>query len=260
MIKESYKLQNSNVFEGMTSISALINAIKNQKNDRKIIKVLFDKSKIRSKAPELSFLRANADILGYSLEICDEETISEFTVGNSHGGIIALCGDRIIQNLSPDKIKPDGIYYMLEGVEDPYNFGNAIRSLYAAGADGIIVGARNWMGAAGVVARSSAGASEIIDMFSSEDTLSAIKLFKDIGYTIVCAGIRDSVDLFETKLEAPLFVIIGGEKRGISRAVLDESDFIVRIGYGRDFKGSLSTSASAAVFGFEIQRKNNTKR
>ena len=249
-------LNNLNVFEGMTSISALINAIKAGKNNRKIHEILFDKSKIRSKRPELSFLKANAEVLGYELKICDPEEIDVVASGTSHGGIIALCGDRIIQNLSADNIASSGVYYMFEGIEDPYNFGNSIRSVYAAGADGIIVGKRNWMGAAGVVARSSAGTSELIDMYFTEASEDAVALFKSLGYSVICAGIRDSVDLFEADLKKPLFVIIGGEKRGISRAVLDMADQIVRIDYQKDFRGSLSTSASAAIFAFEINRKS----
>lgn len=249
-------LNNLNVFEGMTSISALINAIKSEKNDRKIHEILFDKSKIKSKRPELSFLKANANILGYELKICDASEIDVLANGTSHGGIIALCGDRIIQNLSSEDIVPAGVYYMFEGIEDPYNFGNSIRSVYAAGADGIVIGKRNWMGAAGVVARSSAGTSELIDMYVAESSEDAVALFKAAGYSVICAGIRDSVDLFDADLKKPLFVIIGGEKRGISRAVLDMADRIVRIDYQKDFRGSLSTSASAAIFAFEINRKS----
>lgn len=255
--KESEKFIDSNVFEGMTSISALIKAIRQGNNDRKINKILFDRAKIKSKRPELSFLNTVSSELGFEVELCDSETISHFTVGNTHGGIIALCTDRIIQNLSADKIDPNGIYFMLEGVEDPYNFGNAIRSLYASGVNGIIVTERNWLGAAGVVSRASAGTSELIDIYKVSDCADAVLIFKQLGYTVACAGIRDSVDLFETDLDKPLFMIIGGEKRGISRTVLDMADKIVRINYGRSFNGSLSASASAAVFAFEIFRKNH---
>ena len=51
-------------------------------------------------------------------------------------------------------------------------------------------------------------------------------------------------------------MIVGGEKRGISRAVLDKADNIVRIDYGNSFNGSLSTAAATAVFAFEILRNN----
>lgn len=257
MIKETDKFIDSNVFEGMTSISALIKSIRSGRNDRKIKKILFDSSKTKSKYKELSFLKAVSKELSFDIEMCDENTIENYSIGNSHGGIIALCGDRSIKYLTKDAILPDGVYFMLEGVEDPYNFGNAVRSLYAAGVTAIIVSERNWFGAAGVVARSSAGTSELIDVYKTADPVDALELFKSCGYKIVCAGIRDSVDLFEADITSPLFVIIGGEKRGISRNLLDKADQVVRIGYGTDFNGSLSTSASAAVFAFEILRKNN---
>ena len=59
-------------------------------------------------------------------------------------------------------------------------------------------------------------------------------------------------------LHLPLLLVIGGEKRGISRSVLSGTDLTVRIGYSREnrFRGSLSSAASAAVLGFEVMRQN----
>ena len=255
MQKETSKITESDLMEGMSSISAVIKAIEADKTDRRILSVFIDSAKKSSKRREISFLSRKSKELGFSIEFCDEATISEFTVGNSHGGIIAFCSERKIPVLTKEAIKPDGVYYLLEGVEDPYNFGYAVRSIYAAGGDGIILTPRNWMGVAGVVARSSAGSSELIDMFVAEPE-DATELFKELGYKVICAGIRDSVSLFDADLSYPLFVVLGGEKRGISRAVLDKADEIVRIDYGNDFNGSLSTAAASAVFAFEIYRSN----
>ena len=255
--KETEKFFDSELFEGMSSISALIKAIERNSNinNRKILKILIDKNKKKSKSREIGFLTAKSKQLDFSIEFVDSNIISEKTIGQTHGGIIAECTSRDIPQLNKDSLNKNGIYYFLEGVEDPYNFGYAVRSLYASGADGIILSPRNWMGAAGVVARSSAGASELIDMYISEPTY-AIELFKNLGYTVICAGIRNSVSIFDCNLKKPLFVILGGEKRGISGTVLDMADNIVRIDYGTDFGGSLSTAAAAAVFGFEILRQN----
>ena len=260
MIKEVSKFENSNVFEGMPSISAVIRSIESGISDRHINAVYIDKQKIRSKAKEIGFIKFKSTAMDFNVEFVEQSTIDDITVGNTHGGIVALCTERSIPRLSKDKIALNGIYYMLEGIEDPYNFGNAVRSLYASGADGIILGERNWLGVAGTVARASAGTSELLPAYIS-DTTEAVEIFKSIGYRVICAGIRDSVSLFETDLSAPLLVILGGEKRGISRAILDMADEIVRIDYGVAFNGSLSASASAAVFGFEILRynKNNKK-
>lgn len=258
MIKENIKFETSNIFEGMPSISAVLRSIENGKSDREILRIIIDESKRKSKAKEISFLLAKSHQMGFSVEFADPTVIESMVVGNTHGGIIAECSHRNIQKLLPQHIKSNGVYYLLEGIEDPYNFGNALRSLYAAGADGLIVGERNWLGVAGTVARASAGASELLDCYIS-DTAEAVKLFKEAGYKIICAGIRDSVSLFEADLSKPLLVILGGEKRGISRTILDMADEIVRIEYGTDFRGSLSASASASVFGFEILRYNTEK-
>ena len=255
MQKETEKFNTSDIMEGMSSISAVISAIKANITDRKIISIYIDKTKKESKKREIAFLTYKAAELNFKIEFVDETIISEFTTGNSHGGIIAFCTPKTIPELSKENIDHHGIYFMLDGVEDPYNFGYSVRSIYAAGANGIIIPPRNWMGVSGVVARSSAGTSELLDMRVS-DACNAIDIFKNLGYTIICAGIRDSESIFETDLKKPLLVILGGEKRGISREVLNKADKIVRIDYGRDFNGSLSTAASVAVFAFEISRVN----
>ena len=255
MQKEIEKFVESDIMEGMPSISAVINSIKNKNSNRRIISVYVDKSKLKSKQKEISFLKYQSKELGFLLEFVDESVIAEHSVGNSHGGIIAFCTKKTIAPLSVEKIRKDGVYFILEGVEDPYNFGYSVRSIYASGTDGIIVPQRNWMGAAGVVARSSAGTSELIDMYVS-DANDAVDVFKKLGYSVICAGIRDSESIFETSLKKPLLVILGGEKRGISRDILDKADKIVRIDYGTSFNGSLSTAASAAVFAFEVYRYN----
>ncbi len=256
MQKEETKFHNNDIFEGMPSISALIKAVEKNIGKRKILSVYIDKQKKHTKSREINFLTAKAKALEFELKLVDATLIDEMCIGNTHGGIVAISTSRIIESLSVQHIQPNGVYYLLEGIEDPYNFGNAVRSLYAFGADGIIVGERNWLGVSGTVARASAGASELLDAYVC-DAVCAIDMFKACGYKVVCAGIRDSVSLFEADLSKPLLVVLGGEKRGISRAVLEKSDMIVRIDYGNDdFRGSLSTSASAAVFGAEILRYN----
>ncbi len=256
MQKEETKFNNNEIFEGMSSISALIKSVERNTGHRKILGVFIDEQKRHSKAREIGFLKSKAQILNFDIKFVSAEFIEDICVGNTHGGIAAAASQRVIEPLDIQHIKPNGVYYLLEGIEDPYNFGNAVRSLYASGADGIIVGERNWLGVSGTVARASAGTSELLNAYIC-DAISAINMFKSCGYKIICAGIRDSVSLFDADLSKPLLVILGGEKRGISRAVLDVADTIVRIDYGNnDFRGSLSASASAAVFGFEIFRYN----
>lgn len=257
MQKEEKKFVDSEIMEGMTSISALIKGIQSGTNHRKIIKVFIDRLKKKNKYAEIRFLSAKAQEMGFEIEFTDADTIDGMTVGSTHGGIIAECTPRTLPKLTSKNIAEKGLYFILDGIEDPYNFGYAVRSLYASGVNGLILGERNWLGTSGVVAKASAGCSELMDIYVSE-SLDAIRLLKDKNYKIVSAGIRDSVSLFDADLSLPLCVILGGEKRGISRSVLEQSDQVLRIDYGNPFGGSLSAAATAAVFGFEILRYNRT--
>ena len=254
LVMENTIIQNFTYFEGMTSISALITAIESHRNDRNIVEILFDENKIRSKEREFRFLQQKATKHGFKLTFTNADELSKYTLGSTHGGIIARCTDRTFGDLETSEINADGIYYMFEGIEDPYNFGYVIRSVYAAGADGIIMGPRNWLNAAATVARSSAGTSELIDMYIC-DPVKATSYLKSKGFQIVCAGIRDSETIYDAELKKPMLVIIGGEKRGISRAILDQADKIVRIDYGRNFRGSLPSVAATSIISFEILRK-----
>ena len=248
------------LFEGMTAISAVLDPTVRDFNDRRVLSVFVDKTRMDKKAREIAFLHRRAEELGFTVQPVHPDDLDNLASGKTHGGIVALCSDRTIPLLSEsaDRIKPDGFYVFLEGIEDPYNFGYTVRSLYAAGADGVILPPRNWMGVAGLVARSSAGTSEKMPMFIS-DPSDVIPLFRSISYRTACAEIRNSVDLYEADLSLPLLLVIGGEKRGISRAVLSEADMNVRIGYHGDFRGSLSSAASAAVLAFEVGRQNTQK-
>ena len=155
MIKEADRFISSTVFEGMTSIRAVLDNLKeNKSNARRIEKILIDKEKLKSKSKEIGYLRKMAETFDFEIEISDDDTINSYTVGASHGGIIAFCGERAYEKVTDENITENGFYVMIEGIEDPYNFGYALRSIYASGADGIILSERNWLSAAGVVCRS----------------------------------------------------------------------------------------------------------
>jgi 23S rRNA (guanosine2251-2'-O)-methyltransferase len=64
------------------------------------------------------------------------------------------------------------------------------------------------------------------------------------------------VSIYDANLVKPLLLVVGGEKRGISRTILDQADQIIRIDYGRSFNGSLSAASAATVIAFEVLRQN----
>ncbi len=259
MQKEIEKFKDATLLEGMTSIRALIEAKmgKNPLNDRAIRSITYAKENEAKLSKELSWLRHRAEEWGFPLLSAPGDEISAMTTGTTHGGIVADVTERSIPPLSAllPTLPQRGFYVMIEGIEDPYNFGYALRSLYALGVDGIVLGERNWMSAAGVVARASAGASELLPLYLAAPTEAALA-FRDKGYRVICADVRTDCRLQDADLTFPIFLIVGGEKRGISRALFDLCDLAVRIPYGRDFSAALSAASAATILGYEIARQN----
>ena len=257
MIKEVTRFQDSTVFEGMTSIRAIIKGIDECGNSRQIKTILYDKDKMRKNTKTIGYLKAVSDKYGFCLEETADTEIEKLAVGNSHGGIIAIATDRKLPFLSPNTpLVENGFYAMIEGIEDPYNFGYALRSLYACGCDGILLSERNWMSAAGVVCRSSAGASEMFSIYKTTNTEAAVDEFKHRGYTVVCADENTDNILGKCELKKPILLIIGGEKRGISEKIISKADIKIKIDYAREFRASLSAASATTMFAYEIMRQN----
>jgi len=253
--KEADRQQASLIFEGMTSFRAILKS-----RSRKILHLWFDKERLEKKQREFEFIQRMATDLGFAVELCQRDAIDSLATGTSHGGVIFECGERPLPPVSEIDLSAvsdgiSGFYMMIEGIEDPYNFGYALRSAYAAGVAGVILSPRNWMSAAGVVCRSSAGASELLPMYvgEAEETVSVLK---NNGFRIICAGIRDSVPVYDCDLTPPILFIVGGEKRGISSKLLAMSDSVVRLDYGREFNGSLSAASAASILAYEVLRQN----
>ena len=185
------------------------------------------------------------------------EDLSAYTQGQTHGGAVALVGPRRFAALSALGRGPQAAFLaMLDGVEDPFNFGQAVRALHAAGAHGLILRPRNWTSAAATVGRASAGASEFMPMAIAESDEAVLEHMRTRHIRILCtsAGSR-TTSLFESDLSTPLLLVIGGERRGVSKTLLAAADQNLQIPYGRNFKQSLGTAAATAILAFEVLRQ-----
>ena len=105
------------------------------------------------------------------------------------------------------------------------------------------------------MARSSAGASELLPVYKFNPS-NTLDLFAEKGYNIVCADENTNKILGKCELKKPILLVVGGEKRGISRAVLDRANIKVKIDYAREFRASLSAASATTMFAYEIMRQN----
>jgi 23S rRNA (guanosine2251-2'-O)-methyltransferase len=202
-------------------------------------------------------LRALARERGVLIDPVDVAQIEELAGGRSHGGVIALVGPRNERGVDSllDEVGEGSLVVILDGIEDPFNFGQAVRALYAAGVDGLIV-RRSWETALATVTRASAGATELMPTAHASSIESASEAVRRAGLRVVCAVADvDAIDVHLADLTGRLLIVIGGERRGVTRSFVDQADELIRIGYGRERAPDLGAAAAAAVIGFEALRQ-----
>jgi 23S rRNA (guanosine2251-2'-O)-methyltransferase len=240
------------ILEGHRSIEAALEA-----RSRLVHRILA----VRPGDRRLRRLRALAREAGVAIEAAGEADVAERAAGTTHGGVVAEVGPRRYVTLEEllTGAGPDPILFMLDGVEDPFTYGQAVRALYAAGAGGLIVPERTWESAAGLVARSSAGTSELLPTAQVESVREAATRCHEAGLHVVCAVTApDAVPVAAVDLRRSTLVIIGGERRGITRSFRAECDARVEIRYARPQAPPLSAAAAAAVIGFEAYRQRTS--
>lgn len=248
MMTDTNNNENKIYLEGLISLNAALDSEK-----RKIYNVYIDKEKYTKRDRKITHLVSRLKKKSVPYTLCDRKQIDALSSGSSHGGVISDVSDIPYSDLSDllSKMNVGEFAVMLDGVEDPFNFGYSIRNLYAFGCKFFIIPKRNWMSASNVVATSSAGASELCSMAVIESDEDLVKALKEKHIDIVCSALSSvSKPIFEFTPKAPFVLFIGGEKRGISKVFMENADHIIHIPYSNDnAKYSLPTASCAAIFG-----------
>jgi 23S rRNA (guanosine2251-2'-O)-methyltransferase len=236
------------VLEGHRSIEAALEAAV-----RPVHRVLA----VRPGDRRLGRLRALARERGVVIEAAEPDRVEELALGRSHGGVVAFVGAREPVALAAvlAEVGESPLLVMLDGIEDPFNYGQAVRSLYAAGVAGLVV-RRDWDTALATVTRASAGATELMTTATVSDAPAAATEARAAGLRVLCAiADRSAPDLHEVDLRGGLLVLVGGERRGVTRSFVAEADGVLRIGYGREPAPPLGAATAAAIIAFEALRQ-----
>ncbi|MEJ8737210.1 RNA methyltransferase [Erysipelotrichaceae bacterium HCN-30851] len=235
------------IVEGNISVKAVLLAKK-----RNISKIIVDQKK---QDKDTRFILRKAKEANIRIETASRDAIDKMAEGKTHGGMIAICGEREFQHLTDIKHKDDVFLALIEGVEDPFNFGYILRTLYAAGCDGVIIPPRNWTSAAGVVTKASAGASEYLNLIVADDMQNLLEEMKAFNIALICGQRNDAISLYDYTFPKKVCIAIGGEMRGLSKLVQSYSNQNLYIPYRQDFRNAMTAASSTAIFAFEFVRQ-----
>lgn len=159
--------------------------------------------------------------------------LNELSANGNHQGIIVEVKDYDYSSLEEiikaAKGKKQPLVLILDGVEDPHNFGAIIRCADAFSVDGIIIKERGQALVTPTVAKVSTGAIDYVKIAKVSNLSNAISKLKDNGYWVYAADGSGKDDYHKLKYDGPIALVVGSEGFGISKLVLENSDFIIKI-------------------------------
>ena len=193
-------------------------------------------------------------------KIVSNKEISSLVGNVNHQGIVGEVEDykyiSLEELIKKNEDNPNSLLVILDGIEDPHNFGAILRSVDAFGANGVIIGANRQVGLNSTVAKVSTGAIEYVDTCMVVNLNQTIKTLKDNGYWIVASDGEAKSDYRSIDYNTKIALIVGSEGFGVSKLLLKNSDFIVKIPMVGHVN-SLNASVACALFLAQIYNKRN---
>ncbi len=178
--------------------------------------------------------------------------------GMNHQGVIATVAPAEFASAEDliNKISPTTLFLVLDGIEDPRNFGAILRTAECAGVAGVFIPERRAVGLTETVAKASAGAIEHVPVARVTNINRLLEELKKNGVWIVGAAGEAGMAHSDWDWSRPTALVLGNEERGIHRLTAENCDVLVQIPmYGKI--DSLNVSVAAGVILFEAQRQRS---
>lgn len=210
--------------------------------------LLCDKNKKNDK------IVAIAKSYGVKIQFVDKSVLDKESIDGKHQGYIAYVTEfrycdieDIIGN------SPQPFVVILDGINDPHNFGSIIRVCECAGVDGIIIGKNRQVAVNETVERCSAGAVSHMKIARVTNINSAIKQLQENGVWVYACDM-DGSEITMADLRGSVGLVIGGEGSGVSKLTRNVCDGVVSL----RLKGkinSLNASVACGIAVYEVVRQ-----
>lgn len=135
----------------------------------------------------------------------------------------------VIKMDSKNVIPKDGIYILVDRVQDPGNLGTIIRTADSAGCAGVII-------IKGTVdlynektLRSTMGSIFNIDIIQEDESLEFTKNLIENNYNLICSSLKTDKNFYDVDLDKNSIIAVGNEGNGVSDEVMKLATTMVKI-------------------------------
>lgn len=212
---------------------------------------------------ELAEIRRLAARAGVQAQFVPAGRLRQLARGVAHQGAAAIMApvtylslDDLLASVAPmleDVKARKPRLLVLDGMQDPFNFGAVLRSAVASGVAGVVAPRTGMAPLNAAAMKASAGAAGRIPIARASRLPDAMHQLKERGYWVAGADAGGDVSVWDLDWDRPMVIVIGNEARGIRPAVLEACDYRVRIPMPGPME-SLNASVAAGILLFAAAR------
>lgn len=188
----------------------------------------------------------------------ERKALDQLSGGVVHQGVVLRAAP--LQVLSLDDwlcahVEPEQALVILDGIQDPQNFGGIARSAAACGAAGILFAKDRAAPITAAAMKAAAGGMEYIDLVQVTNLARALVRLKEGGFWLAALDAGATQPLWDANLKGRIAFIIGSEGEGIRHLVRQQADFALSIPIAGEI-ASLNASVSAGIILAEWLRQH----
>lgn len=233
--------------EGRNAVSELL------KSDTRVGRLLVKEDGDKTLAQIIALAKRK----GVNVRFVKNEALNRESATQHHQGVIAICDDyqystvEDILALAKDRGE-DPFIVILDGIEDPHNFGSIIRVCECMGVHGIIFGKNRACTINETVLKTSAGAANHMLIAKVTNINQEIEFLKKQGVWIYACEL-DGEDITKANFSGSVGIVIGSESRGVSSLTRKLCDGVVTIPM-RGQVNSLNASVATGIILWEVAK------
>jgi 23S rRNA (guanosine2251-2'-O)-methyltransferase len=191
-------------------------------------------------------------------EFCGKDDLHKFEPSSRHQGVVlelarsgqSISGIGRLEDFLAEAKENRGIIVLLDQLTDPHNVGSIIRTAEALGGAGVILTKAHSADITSTTAKTSAGATAYLPIYTVSNAASFIDNAKKAGFWIIGTSDKGNIDPGRIRELKPAVIIIGSEGEGMRRLTEEKCDYIAAI----PLKGhiaSLNASVAAGIVLYE---------
>lgn len=195
---------------------------------------------------------------GVAVRFLPDEQIDRMAGGQVHNGVVAEVSAASYADFEEVVARPQTtLVLLLDGVQDPQNFGAVLRVAEGFGVDLVVIPEHESAGLTGTAVKASAGAAEWLAVAQVTNLARALEHLKKQKFWVYgAAGNGDPID--QVDFSGRTAVVLGSEAKGIRRNVLEHCDRRISIPM-RGHVESFNVATAAAVICYEIERQRRSR-